>query len=175
MTVQTFELERAATARGVMLIVTDGQDRLRAVDWEDHQDRMRLLLRRHYGAGGVALREGRAASPARRGLEAYFAGDLSAIDGLAVETGGAAFAREVWAALRRIPAGSTTTYGALAARLGRPKAARAVGFANGANPVGVVVPCHRLIGADGSLTGYGGGLERKRWLLEHEGALPRPA
>jgi len=75
----------------------------------------------------------------------------------------------VWAALRRIPAGTTTSYGALAAEIGRPAAVRAVGLANGANPVAIVVPCHRVIGADGSLTGYGGGLPRKRWLLAHEG------
>jgi methylated-DNA-[protein]-cysteine S-methyltransferase len=76
----------------------------------------------------------------------------------------------VWAALRNIRAGQTLSYGALAARLERPEAVRAVGLANGANPVGIVVPCHRIIGADGSLTGYGGGLQRKRWLLNHEGA-----
>ena len=75
----------------------------------------------------------------------------------------------MWAALRRIPAGTTTSYGALAAEIGRPAAVRAVGLANGANPVAIVVPCHRVIGADGSLTGYGGGLPRKRWLLAHEG------
>jgi methylated-DNA-[protein]-cysteine S-methyltransferase len=103
-------------------------------------------------------------------VHAYFAGDLSAIERLAVVTGGTDFQREVWAALRRIPAGRTLSYGALATQLGRPKAVRAVGLANGANPIGIVVPCHRVIGADGSLTGYGGGLERKRWLLAHEGA-----
>jgi methylated-DNA-[protein]-cysteine S-methyltransferase len=97
------------------------------------------------------------------------AGDLLAIDRVPVRTGGTAFQREVWAALRTIPAGKTISYGMLAARLNRSKAVRAVGAANGANPVGVVVPCHRVIGADASLTGYGGGLERKRWLLEHEG------
>ena len=85
------------------------------------------------------------------------------------------FQREVWAALRAIPVGATTSYGRLAAAIGRPKAVRAVGLANGSNPIGIVVPCHRVIGADASLTGYGGGLERKRWLLEHEGVhLPAP-
>jgi len=74
----------------------------------------------------------------------------------------------VWKALRRIPGGKTTSYGALAKKIGEPKAVRAVGLANGANPVGVVVPCHRVIGSDGSLTGYGGGLPRKKWLLAHE-------
>ena len=94
---------------------------------------------------------------------------MAAIVNLPVKTGGTTFQREVWVALRAIPAGQTVTYGALALRLDRPKTVRAVGLAIGANPVGVVVPCHRVIGADASLTGYGGGLERKRWLLEHEG------
>uniref|UniRef100_UPI00313846C6 methylated-DNA--[protein]-cysteine S-methyltransferase n=1 Tax=Ferrovibrio terrae TaxID=2594003 RepID=UPI00313846C6 len=80
------------------------------------------------------------------------------------------FQRKVWAALRKIPAGKTMTYGALAAQLGSPAAMRAVGAANGANPISVVVPCHRLVGANGTLIKYGGGLERKRWLLAHEGA-----
>jgi methylated-DNA-[protein]-cysteine S-methyltransferase len=78
----------------------------------------------------------------------------------------------VWAALRRIPAGTTLTYGALAATIGRPTAVRAVGAANGANPLAIVVPCHRVIGADGALTGYASGLPRKRWLLAHEGFAP---
>jgi methylated-DNA-[protein]-cysteine S-methyltransferase len=101
-------------------------------------------------------------------LRAYFDGHLEAIDGLSVTPVGTPFQMEVWNALRAIPCGETTSYGALACRLGRPHASRAVGFANGANPVSIVIPCHRVIGADGSLTGYGGGLERKRWLLAHE-------
>ena len=92
---------------------------------------------------------------------------------LPVVTAGTPFQRAVWAALRQIPVGTTLSYGALAERIGRKAAVRAVGAANGANPVAVVVPCHRVIGADGSLSGYGGGLERKRWLLAHEGALPK--
>ncbi len=164
----TFHLERLPTVTGEMLLVTDDQDRLRALDWTDYAARMNRLLRLHYGAG-VTLVEGRAPSPARWALETYLGGDLGAIDGLAVETAGTPFQRAVWAGLRSIPAGKTLTYAALAARVGRPAAVRAVGAANGANPVGVVVPCHRVIGADGSLTGYGGGMERKRWLLTHEG------
>jgi methylated-DNA-[protein]-cysteine S-methyltransferase len=84
---------------------------------------------------------------------------------------GTSFQRSVWAALRTIRCGETTSYGRLAAMLGRPKAMRAVGMANGSNPVSIIVPCHRVIGADSSLTGYGGGVERKRWLLQHEGAV----
>jgi O-6-methylguanine DNA methyltransferase len=89
---------------------------------------------------------------------------------VAVATGGTAFQKSVWAALRQIPVGETLGYGALAARLGKPGAARAVGLANGLNPIGIVVPCHRVIGASGTLTGYAGGVERKAWLLAHEGA-----
>ncbi len=104
----------------------------------------------------------------RRDIQAYFDGDLTVLDRVPVRTGGTAFQNLVWAALRQIPAAMTTTYGRLAAQIGRPKACRAVGLANGANPVSIVVPCHRVIGADASLTGYGGGLDRKRWLLDHE-------
>jgi methylated-DNA-[protein]-cysteine S-methyltransferase len=104
-------------------------------------------------------------------VTAYFAGDLRALDAIPVETGGTAFQQRVWLALREIPPGTTTSYGELALGLGAPRAVRAVGLANGRNPIPLVLPCHRVIGADGSLTGYGGGLERKRWLLVHEGAL----
>ncbi len=106
-------------------------------------------------------------------MRAYLAGDLVALDRLPVDGGGTPFQREVWAALREIPAGTTWSYKRLAEHIGRPAAVRAVGLANGSNPLGIVVPCHRVIGADGSLTGYGGGLPRKRWLLEHEGVLLR--
>ena len=105
----------------------------------------------------------------RRAVEAYFAGDVRALDGVAVKTGGTAFQRTVWAALRAIPPGETRSYGQLAAAIGSPKAVRAAGLANGQNPVAVIVPCHRVIGSNGTLTGYAGGLERKRWLLKHEG------
>jgi methylated-DNA-[protein]-cysteine S-methyltransferase len=108
-------------------------------------------------------------------IRAYLAGDLAAVDDIPVETGGTDFQRRVWRALRRIPPGRTLSYGALARSLGRRAAARAVGAANGRNPVSIVVPCHRLIGGDASLTGYGGGLWRKRWLLRHEGAADAPS
>lgn len=106
-------------------------------------------------------------------LRAYLTGDLAAVDRIAVETGGTPFQRRVWRALRRIPAGHTMSYGTLARRLGVGAAARAVGAANGRNPISLVVPCHRLVGGDAALTGYGGGLWRKQWLLRHEGARPR--
>ena len=109
-----------------------------------------------------------------RKIRAYLAGDLSAVDDIPVEARGTALQRRIWRALRGIPAGSTMSYGAMARALGLGGAARAVGAANGRNPVSIVIPCHRLIGADASLTGYGGGLWRKRWLLCHEGAIGAP-
>lgn len=160
---------RVATPIGVMLLVTDERERLRAVDWEEYEARMVRLLRLHYGARGFTLREGEAPPAVRAAFDAYFAGDLGALDALVVETGGTEFQRAVWAALRAIPVGQTLSYGALAAKIARPSAVRAVGSANGANPVGVVVPCHRVVGANAALTGYAGGIERKRWLLAHEG------
>jgi methylated-DNA-[protein]-cysteine S-methyltransferase len=170
MTAQTFRLERLETPTGLMLVVTDDQGALRAADWETHLERFQRLLTRHYGAG-VALAE-RAGPPSKaaEALTAYFAGDLTAIDGIETATAGTAFQREVWAALRTIPRGETLSYGGLAARIGKDKAVRAVGLANGQNPIAIIVPCHRVIGANGSLTGYGGGMERKAWLLEHERA-----
>jgi methylated-DNA-[protein]-cysteine S-methyltransferase len=109
-------------------------------------------------------------------LEAYFAGELTEFD-VDLRLEGTDFQREVWAALREIPYGETWSYGQLADHIGKPGAARAVGLANGRNPVGIIVPCHRVIGADGSLTGYGGGLPRKQLLLqlERERAEPRLA
>jgi methylated-DNA-[protein]-cysteine S-methyltransferase len=164
---ETLFLDRMPTPIGTMLVVADDQARLRALDWEDHETRFHDLLRRHYGAG-IDLRAAPPVAAVRGPLEAYFAGDLGAVAGIAVHCGGTVFQRAVWSALRGIPVGETMSYGGLAAAIGRPKAVRAVGLANGANPIGIVVPCHRVIGADGSLTGYGGGLFRKRWLLHHE-------
>ncbi|HZT64486.1 MAG TPA: methylated-DNA--[protein]-cysteine S-methyltransferase [Acidimicrobiales bacterium] len=108
---------------------------------------------------------------ARRQLEEYFAGDRCSFD-VDVRLDGTPFQQRVWEALRSIPYGEIISYGELAARVGRPGAARAVGLANGRNPVAIIVPCHRVIGANGSLTGYGGGLERKQWLLGLEAGKP---
>ena len=165
---QTFFVEHIETPTGRMRVVTDDAQRLRAVDWDDHEKRMQDLLRRHYGPNAVTLREAAGPSHAARALLAYFDGDLDAIADLPTQTSGTAFQRTVWSALRRIPVGRTMSYGALAASIGQPRAVRAVGLANGANPIAIIVPCHRVIGANASLTGYGGGLHRKRWLLAHE-------
>jgi methylated-DNA-[protein]-cysteine S-methyltransferase len=168
MSVQVFSLERFGTPTGAMLIATDDRQRLRAADWEDHEDRMHRLLQRYYGADAISLQKTSRASGNRRALEAYFEGDIDAIDRAKTATNGTDFQKAVWDELRRIPAGQTISYADLAARIGRPKAVRAVGLANGANPIAIFVPCHRVIGANKTLTGYGGGLERKRWLLQHE-------
>jgi len=167
----TFQLAQLPTVTGTMLIVTDADGAVRAIDWEDHETRMHRLLRLHYGEGHVELVRATARSAAGDALNEYFAGDLAAIERLRVQTAGTDFQRTVWRALRKIPAGATVSYGALARTIGRPDAVRAVGHANGSNPIGVVVPCHRVVGADRSLTGYGGGIERKQWLLQHEGAF----
>ena len=163
-------LDRLATPIGEALLVFDEREQLRAFDWFDHEGRMQGLLHRHYGALSVNNR--RAPMSARTAIQNYFDGELDALRTIAWRTAGTEFQRQVWAGLYGITAGETLSYGSLAIRLGRPKAVRAVGLANGANPVGLIVPCHRVIGADGSLTGYGGGLSRKRWLLRHEGAIP---
>ncbi|GLK61828.1 methylated-DNA--[protein]-cysteine S-methyltransferase [Azotobacter vinelandii] len=168
MSVVEFLLERVETPLGQMLLVTDEQGRLRALDWHDHEDRMCLLMRRQYPGVRVGLRKAMCESCAAQAMRAYFDGDIAVIDKLTVATGGTDFQRQVWAALRDIPGGETLSYRDLATRIGRPSAVRAVGLANGANPVGIVVPCHRVIGSDRTLTGYGGGLERKQWLLDHE-------
>jgi methylated-DNA-[protein]-cysteine S-methyltransferase len=164
-------LDRLRTPIGEALLVTDGDGALRLLDWSDVEARLALLLRRQYGP--VELTPGRAPSVMRGALDGYFAGDLARLGDIRWRTAGTPFQRKVWKALCAIPAGKTLSYGALAARLGMPRAMRAVGLANGANPVSVVVPCHRVIGSDGTLTGYGGGLHRKRWLLRHEGAAFR--
>lgn len=165
---EQFYKERFNTPTGWMLLLTDSERRLRSLEWEDKGDRMQRLLRVHYGEQGYELADLCTPSPARLAIEAYFAGELDAVDTLCTETRGTTLQRTVWSALRNIPAGTTTSYGRLAREIGNPTAVRAVGAANGANPIPVVVPCHRVIGADGSLTGFGGGLERKRWLLAHE-------
>ncbi len=165
-----FLVDRMETPLGELAIVADEAGRLRALDWTDHDADMQRSLRRHYGAHGFSLLPAQNPGGITAAIRAYFAGDLTAIDDLPVATGGTEFQNAVWRALRQIPCGETISYGELAWRIGRPAAVRAVGLANGANPIAIVVPCHRVIGADGSLTGYGGGIEKKRWLLAHERA-----
>ena len=167
-----FRLDRLATPIGELLIVADAADRLRAIDWSDHESRMRRLLDRYYGAGRYNISATCDPGGLAQAMSAYFAGDLAVIDTLPVETTGTPFQRNVWQALRGIPSGTTISYAELARRIGSPRAVRAAGLANGQNPIGIVLPCHRVIGSNGSLTGYAGGLPRKEWLLQLEGALP---
>jgi methylated-DNA-[protein]-cysteine S-methyltransferase len=164
---ELFHLDRLPTPIGEALLVTDADGRLCALDWADFAERMGRLMRQQFGK--ASLQEGRAPRALVATLNAYFAGDIKSLRGIECRFAGTPFQRSVWTALREIPDGGTTSYSALARRIGRPMAVRAVGHANGANPISVVVPCHRVIGANGALTGYGGGLARKRWLLAHEG------
>lgn len=165
----SFTVDTVPSPLGRMLVVSDSMQCLRGLGWEDHEERLRRDLARIYGRRAVKLTRGAAPAATRRALQRYFTGKLQAIDAIPVQTGGTQFQSNVWRALRTIPAGTTLSYGRMANRLKCPLAVRAVGCANGSNPISIVIPCHRLIGANGSLTGYGGGLERKRWLLEHEG------
>ena len=154
------------------MLVTDQDGQIRIFEWIDHQDRMDRLLARQYKNQQFDVVKGTAPSHVRNALDAYFNGQITALDDLVTATGGTDFQKVVWRALRTIPAGATCSYGDLAAKIGKPKAVRAVGLANGANPIAIIVPCHRVIGANGTLTGYGGGLSRKQWLINYERALP---
>jgi methylated-DNA-[protein]-cysteine S-methyltransferase len=161
-------LDRLATPIGQMILVADKVGNLRVAFFAEDEEPVRRQLIQQYGPHGFVLEPAHNPHGLTDAVASYFAGNLRIIDELSVETGGTPFQREVWQALREIPCGATTSYGQLAERIGRPAAVRAVGLANGANPVAVIVPCHRVIGSNGSLTGYGGGIERKRWLLDHE-------
>ncbi len=162
-------LERYSAPLSQLLFVTDEDGALRAVEFENYELRMHRLLREHYGA--YTFEDGPAPKVVVCAFDKYFDGKLDALDSLRTATGGTPFQRTVWQALRQIEPGTTKSYGQLAADIGRAGASRAVGAANGANPIAIVVPCHRVIGANGALTGYGGGLARKEWLLKHERAF----
>ena len=159
----------------IRLAVRDG--RLCALDFAERWAVQRARLVRRFGR--LEFRSTRGPLRVASRLESYFAGALDALARIPVDPGGTPFQRKVWARLRRVPAGQTVSYGELARAVGAAAAARAVGAANGANPIGIVIPCHRVVGAGGGLGGYAGGLARKRWLLTHEGVLPaaerRPA
>jgi methylated-DNA-[protein]-cysteine S-methyltransferase len=156
--------EVASPAGTIVVAVRD--DRLVALEFAHRWPLRRRRLERRFGP--LALRPARDPAGVVRRLRAYFAGELDALAPIAVDPGGTAFQRRVWRALRTVSPGRTVSYQELARAIGAPTAARAVGAANGANPIGIVVPCHRVIGADGRLSGYAGGVARKRWLLAHE-------
>ena len=130
--------------------------------------RLEARLQRHFPPHTIVDRDTPTIARTRAWLETYFSGTSALIDALSLDMRGADFEKRVWAALTRIPPGETTSYGAIAKQLGSAGASRAVGMANGANPIAIIVPCHRVIGSSGALTGYGGGLDRKTWLLNHE-------
>ncbi len=151
---------------GTILIVSDGEQ-LCAVDFADYEQRMVKLLQRRYG--NFCFQEVKDPQGYSSRIQAYLKGDRHSLDHIPVSTGGTTFQQQVWLALRTIPWGATISYGELAAKIAKPTAYRAVGLANSLNPVAIALPCHRVIGANATLTGYAGGLERKRWLLNHEG------
>ena len=150
------------------LVVAARDGRLCALEFAGRWPRRRRALARRFGP--LVIHRTPDPAGAVTALRSYFAGDRNALARVPVDPHGTEFQRRVWAALARIPAGETRSYRELAAAIGAPAAVRAVGAANGANPVALVIPCHRVIAADGTLGGYAGGLRRKRWLLEHEGA-----
>jgi methylated-DNA-[protein]-cysteine S-methyltransferase len=164
-------IDHLCTPIGAMRIVADTEGKLRVAFFAEDDEDVRHHLRRHYGKEGFILEQKKNPCGLTDALTRYFAGELDAIDSIPVKAVGTPFQQDVWHALREIPCGATTSYGKLAVQIGRPSAVRAVGLANGSNPIAVVVPCHRVIGSNGSLTGYGGGLNRKRWLLDHESRL----
>jgi len=153
---------------GVLLIYA-ANGSLCGLAFADRYDGLKKDLNRRFG--GQPVEEDADPAGAVSRLAAYFAGALDALDGIPADPGGTPFQRDVWTALRRVPAGKTASYSELAALSGHPRAVRAVGLANARNPIPLVIPCHRVIGSDGSLTGYGGGLDRKEWLLRHERGL----
>jgi O-6-methylguanine DNA methyltransferase len=159
-------LERWISPVAPLLLVCDHDGALRGLEFAENEPRLRRLLERYYGQ--ISLVPAAAPSAITAALTAYFAGEMEALKAIPIALGGTAFQRQVWSALRNIPAGTTLSYGQLAAVMGRRGASRAVGAANSANVIPIVIPCHRVIGADGSLTGFGSGLDRKQWLLAHE-------
>ncbi len=159
-------IDRLPSAIGDILLVSDGAS-LCALDFADYEARLRTLLKKRFAA--VTLIPCTNPQGFSDRLRAYLAGDLHSLDQVPVNPGGTPFQQQVWLGLRQIPAGTVASYAELAAKVGKPMAYRAVGMANSLNPVAIALPCHRVVGARGQLTGYAGGLARKRWLLRHEG------
>lgn len=168
---QTLHMDRVESPLGDLILVTADRD-LIVLEYAGYADRMHSLLQRRYAAYELVPQSNPNGYTAR--IQAYFAGALAALDGITVSLGGTPFQQQVWCALRDIPCGAVSTYGELAAQLGKPNAARAVGITNSLNPIAIVVPCHRVIGSNRRLTGYASGLHRKAWLLRHEGVRDLP-
>lgn len=163
-TIRTTTVETPAGAVRIAVALDDGGERVVAAAFAEHFDRVTARVRVRFAEAVWVEGESEAAAAVRR----YLDGDLAAVDDVAVDATGTPFQERVWEALRTIPPGETRSYGQVAAAIGSPGAVRAVGTANGANPVWVLVPCHRVVRSDGTVGGYGGGPERKRWLLDHE-------
>jgi len=164
----TLAMGTRSTPLGLVRFAVEESGAVVALGFDDRWARLARHVDR--ASGGVTFAASAAAAPTGDALDAYFAGDVAALDALPAAPRGTDFQRRVWAALRAVPAGATASYRHVARAVGAPRAVRAVGAANGANPVSLVLPCHRVVGADGALTGYGGGLDRKKWLLAHEAA-----
>ncbi len=161
-------IDRIPSPMGTMLLISDGSS-LCALDFADCEARMLGLLQKRYPT--FELVETIDPLGLSTKIRAYLSGDFTSLDNIPVNGGGTEFQQQVWQMLQTIPIGTTISYGELATKIGKPTAARAVGMANSLNPVAIVVPCHRVIGAKAKLTGYAGGLDRKQWLLQHEGAM----
>ena len=164
-------LDEVDSPLGAILVVTT-EAGICGLEFADRRQRLERMLARRFGHYELTPRPG--VHAAARRLREYFGGRLDALEDLPLDTAGTPFQQEVWSTLRSIPAGETRSYGDLAVTIGRPRAVRAVGAANGSNPIAIAVPCHRVVGSDGSLTGYAGGVDRKRWLLDHEGGPQSP-
>jgi methylated-DNA-[protein]-cysteine S-methyltransferase len=159
-------IDRVPSPMGMMLLISD-RTSLCALDFADCEARMLGLLRKRYPA--FKLVETIDPLGFSTKIRAYLNGDLRSLERIPLNGGGTEFQQQVWQMLQTIPIGQTISYGELATKIGKPTAARAVGMANSLNPVEIVVPCHRVIGAKAQLTGYAGGIDRKQWLLQHEG------
>lgn len=158
-------IDKISSEIGTILIVSNGE-KLCALDFADYEPRMCKLLQKRYPS--FYFQETKNPQGFSSLVQAYLKGDRYSLENIPVDTGGTPFQQQVWLALQTIPWGSTISYGQLAAKINKPTAARAVGLANSLNPIAIVLPCHRVIGSNNVLTGYAGGLERKRWLLNHE-------
>lgn len=163
-------IDRIESPIGQIALVVDG-DHLCALSFTDHEARMMTLLARRYKSVELVPQSNPLGLTER--LQAYLAGELTSLKGIPVRMGGTAFQRQIWSKLQEIPVSETWTYGQLAKSIDRPTASRAVGMANSLNPIAIVVPCHRVVGAKGKLTGYAEGLDRKLWLLQHEGCISK--
>lgn len=165
----SLQLEPVSTPLGQLLVVYDHQQIVRAIDWLDYEKRMYTLLHRYYKKTTIQLSTTSTKPSAIAALiHNYFDGDLYSLQSIPTAVEGTSFQKEVWSALQKIAPGHSVSYGELACSIHRPAAVRAVGLANGANPISLVIPCHRVIGQSKKLTGYAGGLNRKKWLLQHE-------